>query len=124
MRRGRDFFRAWSRHRHVARRTFLEQEFGGPDHRLGVETVPHHPIVQDIRDRDQRHALMMRHIGPHDGDVFSFGHPCAGVIQRLIKPIGSPAAGLGESGKVLRRRRGIDHGRECSGVWRDDDIVD
>ena len=59
-----------------------------PDDRLGVETAPHHPIVQDIRDRDQRHALVMRHIGPHDGDVFSFGHPCAGVIQCLIEPVG------------------------------------
>ena len=34
------------------------------------------------------------------------------------------AAGLGESGKVFRRRRGIDHGRECSGVWRDDERPD
>jgi hypothetical protein len=59
LRRGRDFLRAWSRHGHVELLTFLEQELSSPHHRLGVETVPHYPIVQDIRNRDQLHALVM-----------------------------------------------------------------
>src|SRR5512146_3232207 len=75
LRRGRDFFRTWSRHRHIARRPLLKQEFGGLDDRFGMETVPDYPLVQDIRDRDQRHALVMRHIGPHDRDALLFRNP-------------------------------------------------
>ena len=65
---------------------------------------------------------MVRHIGAHDGDVFAFGQPGAGVIQRFVETVRSPAAGFGQSRKVVRGRGRIDHGRQRGGIRRDDDI--
>ena len=65
---------------------------------------------------------MVRHVGAHDGDAFALGQPGAGVIERFVETIRSPAAGFGESHQILRGRGRIDHGRERGGIRGDDNI--
>ena len=48
---------------HVARNAFLQQELGGLDNRFGVKAGAHRAVLQSIRERDQAHPLMVRHIG-------------------------------------------------------------
>ena len=53
------------RHRHVPRGTLLQEQLGGLDDGLDVEARPHHAVAEDVDERDQCHALMMRHVGGH-----------------------------------------------------------
>ena len=52
---------------------------------VGVETFHHHILQQIVTSRQQDHALMMRHVGLHDGVCLSFWETCFGVIERLVK---------------------------------------
>ena len=45
---------------------FLQQELGRLDDRLGVKAGAHRAVVERVGDRDQGHALMVRHIGADD----------------------------------------------------------
>ncbi len=110
VRRGGDFFGAWTCHWHIARRSLVKQEFSGAHHRLRMEAGPHRPIVQHVRDRHQRHALMMRHVRPYDGYLFPFRYPRGGVIQGFVEPISSSRPHLGQSRQSLRGCNRIDHG--------------
>ena len=65
--RGRgNLFRARPCHQHVARRALLQQEFGGLHDRLGVEASAHRAVLQSIRNRNERHALMVGHESADD----------------------------------------------------------
>ena len=68
----------------ASRRPLLEQELGRLDHRLGVEAGAHRPVVEGVGDRDQRHALVVRHVGPHDRDRLVLGQTRRGVVERLV----------------------------------------
>ena len=120
---GINFFRTEARHRHITRRPFLEQEFSRSDNRFGMKAAPHCSIVQDIRDRDQRHALMVRHIGPYDRHVFSRRYPYPRVIQGFIESVSSTPSGLSEAPETLYRLHRIDHRGEGSGIRRDNHIL-
>ena len=67
------FRRPWPRRSDVARHALLQQQFAGLDDRLGMETPAHHALKQSVGDGDDRHALVMRHEGAHDGDVSPSG---------------------------------------------------
>ena len=55
-----------SRDRHVPGRALLQEQLGGLDDGLRVEPRAHHALPQHIRQRDEGHALMVRHVGAHD----------------------------------------------------------
>jgi hypothetical protein len=65
---GLDLVRARPRDRHVPWRPFLKQELGGQDDRLGPEARAHRAVVDDVRDRDDHHALVVRHVRANHGD--------------------------------------------------------
>ena len=54
---------AGPRHRHVARRTLVEEQLGGLDDGLAVEALAEQPSQQHVGERGHRHALVMRHVG-------------------------------------------------------------
>ena len=107
---------------HVARCALLQQQFGSLHHRLCMETSAHRAIVQHVRDRDQRHSLMVGEVSAHDGDGFAFGQACTCVIKSFVETIRAPSARLFQPGKVLHGRFWVNHRRKRSGVWSDDDI--
>ena len=80
------------------------------------------PVVENVRERHERHPLVMRHIGAHDGHALVLGDPRGRVIERLVKAIAAARAGLGETCEVLRRRLRVDHRRQRRRVRGDDHI--
>ena len=84
-------------HRHVTRRALLQQQLRRLDDGLGMEPRPHHAVEQRIGDGDDRHALMVRHEGPHDRDGLSFRHADRRVVQGLVEAVAAarvqPASG-------------------------------
>ena len=70
----------------------LQQQVNGFDDRLGVKTGGHGAMGQNIVERDQRHALVMREVGFHYGDLLAFGHASGGVVERFVHTVGAAAA--------------------------------
>ena len=57
-----------------------------------MKALAHLARLQSIRDRDDRHALMMRHVGPHDCDTLILGQSRTSKIERLKKAIAAARA--------------------------------
>ena len=87
-----DLISAWLRDGDVARRAFLQQQLRRLDARLAVEAPAHNIVVENIVDRDQRHALMMCHVGFYDSYILTLRHALASEIQGLVKTIGPASA--------------------------------
>ena len=79
----------------VTRSAFLQQQLGSLHARLGVKARSHDALVENIRYRHQRHSLVMRHMGVHDGHRLVLRDSRGRVIERLIKSIVTGRAGLG-----------------------------
>ena len=110
------------RDRHVARRPLLQQQFRRLDDGFRMEAPPHDPVQHGIGDRDDRHALVMRHEGPHHGHRLPGRNPARRVVQRLVEAIAALAAGRRKPHEVADRRPGIDHRRQRGGVGSDHDV--
>ena len=55
----------------IVRHLFLQEQLDAPHDRVGVKAPHHHVVVQVIDEREQNHALVMRHVGAHDGVRFA-----------------------------------------------------
>ena len=55
--------------RGVARHPLLQQQLRGLHARIGVEALHHRVAEQHVGERDERHALVVGHEGPHDGSA-------------------------------------------------------
>ena len=51
--RDRYFFRARPRNEHVSRRAFLQEQFGGLHHGLGMKTAAHRAVVHQVCDGNE-----------------------------------------------------------------------
>ena len=78
--------------------------------------------MENIRERDERHALMMSHVGAHDGHPAIFGNSRSRKIERFVKTITSARAGVAQSREVLGCRLRIDHCRQRRRVRGDDHV--
>ena len=116
------FRRPGTRGRDVARHALLQQQFAGLDDRLGMEALPHHAVEKSVGDGDDRHALMMRHEGSHDGDAFALRHARRRIVQRIVKAVAALRADLGQTRQIGRGRARIDHRRQSGGVGGDHPI--
>ena len=58
--------RARRSRRRLARHPLLQQELGGLHARIRVEARDHHVVQERIGQRDEHHALVVRHVGPDD----------------------------------------------------------
>ena len=67
-------FRLGVDHRDFARCLFLQEQFGGLDHRIGVETLAHPAFKDHVVDRDDRHAMMMGVVVLHHSTEFAFAN--------------------------------------------------
>ena len=85
----------------VAWSAFLQQQLSGLHARLGVKARAHHAVVEDVCERHERHPLVMRHIGAHDGHRLVLGDARGRVIERLVKAIAAARAGLGKTYEIL-----------------------
>ena len=92
LRCGGYFLGSGPRHQYIPRRALLQEKFCRLHNRCGVKAAAHRAIIQRIGERDQKHALMVRHVGANDGDVLSFRQAGARVIERLVEAIVSERA--------------------------------
>ena len=74
--RGRlDLRRPRPRRRDLARNPLLQQQFRRLNDRLGMESLSHRAVKDRVGDRDDRHALMMRHEGADESEALAFRNP-------------------------------------------------
>ena len=121
LRGGRDLFGARPGHRHVARRPLLQQQLGRLDERGGVEAGRHGavlPDVQDVRQGEERHPLVMRHVGVHHGEILPLGQTGGRVVDRLVEAIPAAAAGALQPREIADRRPRLKHRRERRRIGR------
>ena len=108
--------------RDLARNPLLQQQFRRPNDRLGMEALSHRAVKDRVGDRDDRHALMMRHEGADESEALAFRNPRGGEIHGLVKSIAAPRAHRRQSLEIRGRGRGINHGRQAGRIRRDDAI--
>ena len=109
-------------HGDISRRALLQQQFRRAHRRLVVKPSAHDSVQQHVGDRDDRHALVVRHEGAHDRAVRSGGHAAAGVVDRLVVAIAAERAGRGQPVEIDHRLRRFDHGRQGRCIRRDDGV--
>ena len=98
----------------------LQQQFGSPDHRHGMEPCLHHAAVHRIVERHQRHALVMCHEGTdHDG-ILGIRHAPLGEVDRFIEAVAPTGTQRRERPEVLDGLERLEHGSERGGVRRHD----
>ena len=116
-------FRTRSRHCHVPGHALLQEKLGRLDDGLAVEPRPHHPIAEHIRERDDGHALMVRHVGANDCHRRPGREPGRRVVERLVESVESPSAHGDEARKVAGGGARVDHGGQSGRVGRDDQVL-
>ena len=123
----RDVIRGFDRRileRHELRDPLLQQQLGRLDARIGVKAVLHRRAVQQVVERDQAHALVVRHVGRQGmPPTRVLGQPFGRVVDRLVV-----AVAPGESFRAQPLQIADDVGRrerrrENGGVRRDDEIL-
>ena len=117
------FLRPRMDHRDIARRALLQEQFGRLNAWLGMKSRAHLTVEQDIRDRHDGHALMMRHVRPNDGDLGAVRDTRARVVERFMKAVSATRADSAESLEIAHRAFRIDHGGKRRGVGRDDGVL-
>ena len=111
------------RHGDVARHPLLQQQLSGLHQRFRMEALPHPSAQERVADRDNRHALMMRHIGTDDGAACPSGHTGRRIVDRLVEAVAPARACLGKQLQIGARRGGIDHRGERCRIGGDDDVL-
>ena len=114
---------AWRRCRGRAGYTFLQEQFVGLNHGFGAETRAKEIVAQHIRDRDQDHALVMRHESAHDDEVLALGHATRREVQRFIPAEAAAGAELRQHFEISQGGARIHHRRERGRIGRDHGIV-
>ena len=128
-RRARLLHRAGLGDRGRAGHALLQEELRGLDARVGVQ-APHHRVVeQDVGERDEGHALVVGHEGPHDGSAGRVGRLARGelagvrVVDRLVEAVGPLEPRVREAPEVAHRERGSTMRGERRRVGSDDQLV-
>ena len=83
----------------------------------------HRAVVKRVGERDDRHALMVRHVGAHDGHRLALRETGRRVVERLIPAVSTTPARAGQTRKVSHRRVRRDHRGQRRGVRRDHGVV-
>ena len=71
----------------IAGHPLLQQKFCRTHDRFGVKPRAHPAVLKRVRDTDDRHALMMGHIGADDGDLGTVRQAGACIVERLVPAI-------------------------------------
>ena len=61
---------------------------------------------------DDRHALMVRHVGTHDRHALALSQTIGREVQRLVKAVVPSAPQRSSSRKLAAAAAGIHHGRK------------
>ncbi len=117
------FFGSWMGHGHISRRPFVQQQFGGLHHGVGVEARTHPAVEQHIGGRCDGHSLVVRHEGLDDDDIGSFRQSGTCVVECFVESVRAQCAYSGKVRVVLHRRLRVDHGCQTRCIRGDDQIL-
>ncbi len=84
----------------------LQQEVGGPHHRICHKTALHRPVQQQVGESQKAHALMMSHKLPHGDTRQAARHTGGRVIDRFIETVRAGLAFGGQPFQVAASRFG------------------
>ena len=116
--------RWWILQRDELGHALLEQEIGGLNPRVGMETLLHRRSVQDVVEREQAHALMVGHPGAQHDAALEIGRQSLGrVVDGFVEAEPADHPFVAQARQVVehvprRNRRGQD--RRIGG---DDEIL-
>src|SRR5664279_354929 len=88
-----------------------------------MKTRSHCPAAKGVRDSDQAHPLMVRHIGAYDGNAFALRQTPRRVVQGLIPTVAATPARVGQTAEIPHRGGWLDHGCERRRIGRNDDVL-
>ena len=106
-----------------SRHALLQQQHGRLEVPVRAETQLHRPLEQRMRERQQAHALVMRHERADDRGSVAARQARLGKIDRFVHAECAAIAGRGQPlqvGACLLRR---DHQRQRRGIRRDHQIL-
>ena len=106
-----------------ARDPLLEQQRGRLERRVGREALLHPAVEEHLRQRQERHPLVVRHVGANDGVRVTARQARRRVVNRLVEAELPLEALCREPLQVRARLLGRHHQREGRRVGRDDEIV-
>src|SRR5580698_5960493 len=91
-RRSRYALGTWVGHGDIARRALLKQQLGSLHDGLGVESVAHSTIEQDVAQCDECHALVVSHVGLDDCKGAALRDAATRVVERLKESVTTAGA--------------------------------
>ena len=103
--------------------TFLKQWLNGTHARVGMKTALDRITVQKVVQRQETHALMMRHVGSHDHPTLAFTTRLTAIVHRFVVAIVVQETQPGQASQVLQglMRRNVH--RQKGGIGRDDKLL-
>jgi hypothetical protein len=105
------------------RDALLQEQGGGSQLEVGQEAALHRLAVEQMVERQQAHAAVVRHPGADDGEGFAGGHAGGGVVHRFVEPEAADDAVVGQPPEIADGRFGFDHQGHRGGIGRHDEIV-
>ena len=107
----------------IARRPFLQQKFCRLDNRICMKASSRRSAQKSVRDSDQAHPLMVRHIGSYYGNTLAFRNTPRRLVQGFIPTVLATTAYFGQTGEIPHRGGRFDHGSKRRRIGRDDDVL-
>ncbi|OAG75122.1 hypothetical protein Amal_03708 [Acetobacter malorum] len=81
-----------------------------------MKTCSHNPVQNRIGDRENGHALMVRHVSADKGHSLVLGDALGRIIQRFKKAIAPLCAGFFQNGEIGNSFLRINHCGQQRGV--------
>ena len=115
----------------LLRDPFLQQELGRLDPRVRMESVDHHVIQENVRERHQRHPLVVSEVRLHDdpgsrtprGQALRVFRLSRRVVDRIVVAERSQRTRFLETPEIPRGFRGVHHRGERGGVRSHHELV-
>ena len=102
----------------------LQQHLGGAHGGVRHEAAHDRRVAEEVREREQPHALVVGHVGAHDGTVLAARHAGGRVVDRLDEAVAAERLLVAdEAFKVLASRLGHERQGHERGVRRHDEIL-
>ena len=105
------------------RNALLQEQHRRLEARVGLKSLLHRAIEQQMGERQQDHALVMRHERADHRARLAARQARGGVVDRLVEAELAFDARGGEPLQVQARRLGRHHQRERRGVGRNDEVL-
>ena len=120
---GRGLGRRFEQHRDLTWRTLVQQRADGLDVRVRHAPTARRAVEQHVGDRDDAHALVVRHEGVDAGEAAGVVLATGAEVERLDETVAGARRQRLHQREVRDREVRRDLCRECSRIRRDHELV-